>query len=167
MRDYYILDDDRGLTAPSPKEILGEWCYEQYKGGAVSKIKITSTASTYMMHRPGEVIRQALTIRNDGRVALTSFEGVGIKFNALDSRNFDYDPAVTGDVIYGIRTFFESKHESQDVMDAGEWEIVIIDEDGNRFKQAGSMGFDEDLATLSHFIRNKLDMKLFLFDGEE
>ena len=167
MRDYYILDDDRDLITPSPREVLGEWCYEQYKGGKVSKIKITSTRSRYMMPRPGEAIRQALTIRSDGRVALTSFEGIGIKFNALDSRNFDFDPALTGDAIYGIRTFFESKHERQDVMDAGEWEIVITDEDGNKFKQAGSMGFDEDLATLSRFIRKKLDMKLFLFDGEE
>lgn len=166
-KDFYILDDGYDdIVSPEISEELRKFKYREYTGGEIEKIRICTAQSKYRRSRLGEVVKQTLTIRRDGRIALTTFEAVGAKYRPLDSRNYDFPAEVTGKVIVLIREFFEAGQGAEYLRDEGEWNMRITDTSCGQYNESGTFGNEEEIATLSRKIRTILDMDLFLFDGK-
>ena len=115
-----------------------------------------------------DIIEQHLSIREDGRVWLSFYQfGLDDKVQKKTSKQLRLSKEQAKYILTQVQSYFEIYDTELFATDVGEWNIELVNDYGEKFKQRGSLITDDGkLVDISDIIRASLDMPdLFCFDG--
>ncbi len=127
---------------------------------------ITNTLTCWHIPEADEIIKQRLTILNDGRIYLYQY----IFHEILVKKElFSIDRQMAEKIIGRLVDYFNKIQEKVVVMDGGLWDIIMTTENGKQHKINGSICNDTKFwyHKFSKFVRKELNKDyLFLLDDD-
>jgi hypothetical protein len=116
-----------------------------------------------------EETRQSVSIHADGRVYISRFffEGEEMRKQSQKRSTSKIAPDIALWLLERAVEYCRSRQEETIVCDAGSWELIITNTDGDSFRYCGALiEGDSEQESLSNLIRDHLDnQELWLFDG--
>ncbi len=115
-------------------------------------------------------VEQHIYIRNDGFVSVSRYiYGNGIRNHSCSSKEeLHLSESDTKEILTKISSYFSEGYDEVFATDIGDWNMVLTNTEGKKFKFSGSLcaDFEMEGIDLSDLIREKLDIPdLFVFDG--
>lgn len=119
---------------------------------------------------PTDEVEQHLTIGADGQVKFLSLNfGYGMeKYEKGRSKEFNIGKAIAEKILNAVGEYFSNEYIEIFATDIGDWNMEIINTDGESYHFRGSLcaDFEIDGIDLSDLIRDETGIKnLYIFDG--
>ena len=119
---------------------------------------------------PTDEVEQHLTISSEGQVKFSSLNfGYGMeKYEKGRSEEFNIGKPVAGKILNAVGEYFSNEYIEIFATDIGDWNMEIINTDGESYHFRGSLcaDFEIDGIDLSNLIRDEIGIKnLYIFDG--
>lgn len=139
--------------------------------GAPRRIKLISNCLGYgPCPEETDIVEQHLTLCKDGRMWLSFFEfGVQGKYRCVKKEYFKVEAKLATSILTSIAEFFQNEYLVDMVTDAGDWDLMIEDEEGKKHRFQGPLVPSECnrfLTQQSNVLRETINRPdAFAFDG--
>ena len=124
----------------------------------LNKVKIVSTASTYILPKEGQIVRQILNINSSGKCSVSFYEWTkDMKIRRTETQRFIVEESIAREVLAAIESVDFQELRMLWITDAGGFSIKLYSDD-NTTKTYDLTVWDVeyDGKSLSEYIRAKL-----------